>query len=520
MNKKLTQVAGLAGLIMFAFSGLVWAMTGDASPYVLVNLFGGLALLGVYFSTNFGAFAGGLTGRGTRFGANSALYSVGVLAALVAVNFIVKEKDVRKDLTANKIHSLSDKSLSILGELDQDLEIYGFYQEGEGQDFDDLADMYGHASKRLAFQKVNPEHRPDLAERYEVTAYGSIIVAPKEGANKVKIEKATEEDLTNAIVKVAGTEQKTIYFLTGHDEGSLEDQDSAKGLAMAKKEVEGENYKVQPLQLASPDYAIPADCAALVVAGPQRQMLAEELKAVDDYLAGGGKALFLVDANTASGLEGVLAKYGVQVGADAIIGIQAPSAIERLLNPNARPAPTLTQAIRNFGTHKIVEDFRQPVVLQVVRSVRPAADARGLAVTTLGSTEGDSWAETDLVRLFTQSEAQQDDGELQGPISVAVAVEGGPEGAPEGTSARFVVVGDADFATNKYLYSVFNRDFLLNAINWTVGETERVAIGPRVAKASSVDLTGQDLRKIFYFGVLLAPQALLIAGLGVWWMRR
>lgn len=520
MSKKITQVLGMAGLIALTFSVLIWAVTGDTSTYVLANMIGGGALVALYVASNFGAFKGGIGGRQTRYGANSALYSVGVLAALVAVNFIVQDKAVRKDFTANQINSLSDKTVSILKGLGEDLEVYGFYQEAEGQDFDRLRDMYGYATKRIAFEKVNPETRPDLAERFEVSAYGSIIVKPKDGASKVKIEQASEEALTNAIIKVTEASQKVVYFLTGHDEGDINDDKAAKGLAVARAELEGENYKVQALTLGSPDFVVPEDAAALVVAGPQRRLLDEELKAISDYLAAGGKGVFLVDANTASGVEDLLDPYGVALGPDAIIGIQQPSPIERLLNPSAKAVPTLTQTIRNYGEHKVVEDFREPLVLQVVRSVTPKADTAGFTVTTLASTGKSSWAETDLVRLFTENVAQEDDEELKGPISVAVAIEGPAKAEGVTGTTRIVVVGDADFPTNKYIFSLFNRDFFLNAVNWAVGEVEKVAIGKRVAKASSVELAPADVRKIFYLGVLAAPQALLIAGLGIWWWRR
>ncbi|MCA9773390.1 MAG: GldG family protein [Myxococcales bacterium] len=520
MTKKITQVLGIAGLIAFTFSVLIWAATGDTSPYVLMNMFGGLALMVVYLMANFGAFKGGIVGRQTRYGANSVLYSVGVLAALVAVNFIVQDKAVRKDFTANKLNSLSDKSMSILKGLGEDLEVYGFYQESEGQDFDKLEDLYSHASKKISFQKVNPETRPDLAERFEVSAYGSIIVKPKDGTSKVKIQEATEEALTNAITKVTEASQKVVYFLTGHDEGDINDDKGAKGLAVARAELEGENYKVAALTLGSPDFAVPADAAALIIAGPQRRLLDEELKAIRTYLEAGGKAVILDDANTSSGIESALEPFGVTLGNDAIIGIQQPSPIERLLNPNAKAVPTLTQTIRKYGEHKIVEKFKEPLVLQVVRSVTPKADVAGYKATTLASTADNSWAETDLVRLFTENVAQEDDSELKGPISVAVAIEGAAKTPGVTGTTRIVVVGDADFATNKYIFSLFNRDFFLNAVNWAVGESEKVAIGKRVAKASSVDLAPADVRKIFYLGVLAAPQALLIAGLGIWWWRR
>ncbi len=121
----------------------------------------------------------------------------------------------------------------------------------------------------------------------------------------------------------------------------------------------------------------------------------------------------------------------------------------------------------------------------------------------------------------TAARRREDDKDLKGPVSLAVAVTGkhkemgfGKEG-----ETKLVVVGDADFATNQFLGQLFNRDLLLNMMNWLGGQEELISIRPRAIEASRAQLTADESRRIFYLSVLIMPELLLLLGLTVWWRR-
>ncbi len=67
---------------------------------------------------------------------------------------------------------------------------------------------------------------------------------------------------------------------------------------------------------------------------------------------------------------------------------------------------------------------------------------------------------------------------------------------------------------------MYNADLLLNAINWLAGEEEYISIRPRATRGSRVTMTPQETRNVFYFSVLILPEALLLFGLAIWWRRR
>ena len=69
-----------------------------------------------------------LKSRQTKYGAYSATYILVVLACLVAVNYLADRYNKTFDATKDKLYSLSDQTLKILGDLDRDLKIYYFDQ--------------------------------------------------------------------------------------------------------------------------------------------------------------------------------------------------------------------------------------------------------------------------------------------------------------------------------------------------------------------------------------------------------
>src|SRR6185436_3473212 len=77
-----------------------------------------------------------------------------------------------------------------------------------------------------------------------------------------------------------------------------------------------------------------------------------------------------------------------------------------------------------------------------------------------------------------------------------------------------LVMGDADLAGNENLSAFFNREFLLNAVQWLVGDEQLIAERPKGLRPSRLDMTQEDFSTLFRLGVVV----LLIAAvcLVVW----
>jgi len=96
------------------------------------------------------------------------------------------------------------------------------------------------------------------------------------------------------------------------------------------------------------------------------------------------------------------------------------------------------------------------------------------------------------------------DGRVEGDIGCAGLVQG-PDSVIHGNvtakSARLVVLGDADLARNANLDTYFNREFLLNAVQWLAGDDALIAERPRGLRPSRLEMTDVEMRRLFRFSV-------------------
>ena len=102
--------------------------------------------------------------------------------------------------------------------------------------------------------------------------------------------------------------------------------------------------------------------------------------------------------------------------------------------------------------------------------------------------------------------------------STAIAASGRyPRGKGE---ARIVVFGDSDFATNRYLRSLYNLDVVLNAVHWVVRRDGALTERPKAWTPDQYPLPPQKSLQMFYGVGLLLPQLLLMAGAIAWLRQR
>ena len=508
---------GVAGITLLVFAGIAYYLTRVVSTYVFIHALLGLLAVIVYFASAKDSLGTFLGERSTKYGANAALYSLIAFGVLIALNYLGTRYYHRFDLTEAGVYSLSPQSQQVVGSLDQELEIHAFVQAGADPLLEDLLASYGYASERLSFTVVDPDTRPDLAERFLITALPAVHLQYGDRSNVVT--DISEEEITNGIIKVAQAEAKTVYFVEGHGEPNIDDNQQSQGYGQLKIALESEGYTVGTVVL-SPDTAVPDDASVLVVAGAQRSLLAHETQAIDHYLKRQGHALFLLSPRVTPELSSYLANWGVEVGNDVIVDEQLQLLRGRTF--------TLTPVVTSYGQHPITAELGRQggaalTSYGISRSVEPGQNSStGLSLVSLAQTGPNSWAETDLQSIFQNQTAKIDEQDRRGPISLAVAVTANLEemDAEQEGIARLAVFGNAMFANNQYLNQYFNRDFLLNTISWLGGEEELISIRPRTMRASRVQFTQEQGTAIFYLSVLILPEILLIAGLAVWWSRR
>ncbi|MBI3322015.1 MAG: GldG family protein [Candidatus Omnitrophica bacterium] len=464
------------------------------------------------------------------------ILTLAVLGALfIMVNFIASRRYARWDLTRQRMAVLSDKTLQTLKTLKEPLTVTVFYQP-TSRLYDlitDLLNEYARANPLIRVERVDPEQdiarAKQLAKEFKIEDANVVVfrsgsrqkyLADPElaeydyaslqfgGQPRVKAFKG-EEAFTSAIVSVTQAASPLAWMITGHGEKSVEDAAPA-GLSDFKHYLEQHNMVVQSVTLLERT-GIPAEVKMIVVPGPARRFTETELISLQAYLQQGGRLLALIDPLDDTGLDGLLAQWGIELGMDIVV------------DP-ARQLPFVSAAnlfVTTYTHHPIVEKMKMLMTLfPLARSVRPTPSLpSGVAVTPLALTSDEGWGERQTgTSTFEFTEGK----DLKGPVSIAVAAER-PAAAEAGGQAkptRLVVIGDSDFIINTQLSNVGNRDFLLGAVYWLAEQEQLIGIGPKALESIKLTLTAAQLTATFWFSVLTLPLACGLLGAGVWWMRR
>lgn len=455
-----------------------------------------------------------------------------VLGIVILINFIASRHNKRFDTTASGEYSLSDQTLKLLGNLQNELQIVVFDKPGSHirLEAEDILAEYAYHSDKLKIEFVDPDQSPARAEKNKITRYGTLVLQ-YEGKIE-KIESVKEAAITNAIVKVTRKEKKTIYFLEGHGEHDIESNDK-DGYSLVYTALLDQNYDAKKLLLMR-EASVPSAASVLVVAGPTKDFFPNELEAIAHFIRSGGNVFFLLDPPPAIGLKDFLGKYGIDVGQDMLV-----DKLSRLFGGDYF-MPVITQ----YTVHPITENFKVASFLPLARSISPASNPpKNMDVISLAKTNEGSWAEVDL----ENQEVKFDEGkDIKGPVSVAVVVEAHfkpdaisdkeseetkkekqqeaevteeKEGEKE-TIAKLVVLGNSDLANNTYLNLSGNSDLFLNIISYLAEEVDLISIRPKTTKQHTISLTEDQMGLVFYLSVIILPLLAMTTGIVVWAKRR
>ena len=524
IKKNLNYIA--LGLILFAFAIYrIWPYK-KVVPAILFAL--GIIALITYIVMNLALLKQGFKRKSFIYSSNLFLVIVLVIGILAILNYFFAKNHYRMDFTETKLHSLSDQSVSVLKGLDENVNIKLFFREGNYSraGMENLMEIYSYHSDKIKYEFIDPDKNPGMVKRYEIAEDGTTIFEC--GEKESRITSSSEEDITNAIIKISREKKKVIYFLEGHGEASLEESGDS-GYSTAKGELEKLAYEVKKLALALEDN-FPGDVSLLVIPGPQKDLLPNELETIKNFIWNGGRVFFMTDPETAPGLIPFLEEFGVKLENDLIV-----DTVSRLLGGDY-----FMPVVNEYEYHSITDKFRYATFFPYARSVNPAEDKpEGISASIIAKSSQNSWSER---QLDQQEVTFSEDNDVSGPISLAVVATIQPkekkEEEPEEESteeekkqeegdefqsqkeARIAVFGDSDFVTNRYYYLSGNGNFFLNTVNWLTEEEDLIAIQPKTSSPRTIQLSPSQGRLIFFVSLVILPLAVLITGISIWVRRR
>lgn len=473
------------------------------------------------------------------------------LAIVVVIQYITLQHPKRWDLTETKLHSLSPQSKKVLRTFEekkipiQVLVFHGNRDTGDQDSRDtvrDLLDRYRDEYADLHYSMIDPDRERSVAMQNKVDSYPTFIL--KADDREERIHTATEESVTNAIVKLLSNEVKKIYFLKGH--GELSPGSTAEeGFSAAKEHIEKQNLKTDELVLLQAA-GVPKDASLLIIAGPKTDPMDSEIAAIKDYLNRGGSIMVMLNPFQTPKLSAFLKDYGIATAEDIVV--------DKL--SRAFGGDYLMPVIVKYEPFPITKDFTVASFFPETRSVR-ASEKPIPHVTTkeLALTSPVSWT-IDQEQLKSGNASFDPQKGMKGPVSVMVAstfinpeppkpFQGGQKKEEETTSsdvtgntasasktgneetkaskptqARIVVFGSSRLASNKFFRLQGNPDLFMNSVSWLIQDENLIAIRPKSTKAQPLILTPNQYLAVLILPVVIIPLAWIIAGLVIYIYRR
>jgi ABC-type uncharacterized transport system involved in gliding motility auxiliary subunit len=510
-NEWAPSLAAVGGACVVA-GYLRYTIQGEMLRMAEILLIGGGVLLLVAVVLGFGQILRFFSKRSSQLGTNATILSLAVIVILGFLNFLGFRHSKRFDLTGNKQFSVSDQTRKIVGGLRKDVTVVRFARPSdsnpESQRFEDLMIEYKHLSPHFQFKDVNPQEKPEVAKEYGAKHIGDVMVSY--GDQKAPIEGSpmggfTESDVTNTILKVTRNTVKTVCFTTGHGEKSLTDT-AVDGYAQIGESLKKETYATKTVNLAS-ETAVPSDCDVLVIAGPTKAFFPQETAMVSKYLGAGGKALIEVDPDTDPKLDAILQPWNISLGNNVVIDA---SGMGQLLGTGPE-----IPLVLEYGDSPITRSLQRQM------TYFPIARTASIADKSKSDPEDVELLKTSA-RSFTKAKLEHTvkydpKTDTLGPLSLGVAA----SKKVGDQSARLVVVGDSDFATNQVLGGPgSDGDFFLNSINWLAQDEDQISIRPKAETSSHITLTVAQATGLTWIDRLFLPGLVIIVGISIWWKRR
>jgi ABC-type uncharacterized transport system involved in gliding motility auxiliary subunit len=441
--------------------------------------------------------------------AQSALFVALFIAFISVLGWLSTQFKFTVDLTANQSNSLSEPTLRLLKNIQQDINIIAFISPvNEQKDMlDTLFRRYAEAQPKIHYQSLNPDLVPDKLREYNIEQDGQVVI--ESNGRRETLRGVTESSVTNAIARLMRQGERWAVFLQGHGErdpfgtANFDYQQFATRLSQKGFQVETVNL-MQTTQ-------IPQNTSVLIIADPKTALLPGELKLVEQYIHTGGNLLWLSEPGEKKPLTALAEQFdseflpGVIVDPSTqLLGLDRVDYALAADYPRHAITTGITSvtlypsaAALDFLGDENSEWLAEAIVQTHDRSWNETGALAGEI--TLGDNEGEQAGPLDIIMALSRS-VQKDDGELR--------------------TQRVVISGDSDFLDSQFLGNGDNLNLGLNIINWLSHDDNLIAISPKSAIDTQLDLSDRAQLFIAALFLLILPLLLFTAGIRIWLVRR
>jgi ABC-type uncharacterized transport system involved in gliding motility auxiliary subunit len=416
------------------------------------------------------------------------------------------------DLTKKRLHTLSESTVTILEKFDSEpltAKIFLDESDVDRSRAEGLIRLYRKALPTLRYEIVSPTKNPLQVQEYGIDRNGMVLWEWR--GKRVKTTGFSEEVFTSGLRKLVDPRTYSCYVLKGHGE-----KDPEKDFPFLKQRLEEENYvlRVLPLEEAG---EIPRDAELILWIGPEEPLLEKEAALLETYLKSGGRMVICLDPLVA-------AASGSSESFFSMLGVVLDSRVVVDMRSQLFRGDFFFATATRYPTHVITRGLNRVSVFPLARSFsidpkRVDRKRAGVELYPLAETSETAWAESDKDSLRSAAPRFDPAADLKGPVVLAVALElQSLESTLTQKGGRFVLFGDSDFLTDRYVKIGNNLDLFLNAVAWAVEREDGIALRPKDPLHHPIILSRSETLLIGIFMIGVVPGCWVL--LGVYYIRR
>ncbi len=448
-----------------------------------------------------------------------AMYSgLGLAAALTfafSLAYVASERDKKVDLAYFRTTRPGEVTRRIVSHLDQPIEVAVFFPSGNEvrEEVDNYLQDLSKESGELKVVHYDFDIDPRKAKEYGVS--GNSVMVFSRGARHEQLGLPHDLESARGALRTLdkNVQQRLMLivkppriaaFTQGHGERSWDrptsDTDQRSGIKTLRDGLVDQTYDVRYLSAADGlTQDVPKDDSVVLVIGPTKPFLPEELAALNRYVERGGRLLIALDPENHVDMHEVLAPLYLEYKSETLANDQVfarrtheDSDHLNLITATYTSHPSVT-TLQRLG-------LRAPIVLPGAGWINTRRD-RKTDVTV------DSPIKAHFATFVDKNgNFKLDPGEERRAWELAAtAVK---------KDARVFVLADSDSLSDEVIKVAANQLLALDAIHWLMGDEAFAGVASTEADVPLTHTRKQDV--VWFYGtIFLGPALVIVAGLAV-----
>ncbi|WP_437617659.1 Gldg family protein [Sorangium sp. So ce1151] len=449
-------------------------------------------------------------------------------AAVYSALFVygASQLDLKADFSYYRTARPGDSTKRVAESLTEPLKITAFFPQLNevGAEVEGYLREVRAASPQVTVEMQDRLLVPALAKEAKVTQDGVVVLSRGTSRETLTIGsdmkaagaklKSLDADFQKALLKVIRA-QRTAYLTVGHGEMN-EAAGAAEGRTTKnlRKLLESQNYVVKDLGLAQGlGSEIPRDASVIIVLGPQKEFLPEEVATLKRYADDGGHLLLALDPEAKVDLAPLAGAVGLAWKPEVLANDRVY--VRRRFNDSDQAMLVTTRYSSHASVSTLSRHAQQAPTIFPGASSLEKPEGGDLKVDFVVRALGETYADANGNFKFDEGSEKRSSYNLAAAVSKELAPGGGD--GKDKKELRAFVVADADAFSDAAFRNEPNIVLALDALRWLGGE-ESFAGEITSNEDVRIEHTKEKDQVWFWATILVAPA--LVLGLGLFITRR